>query len=86
MQSQTFANRYLAMRREKMQHGLQLAKRNKVCYLFLAPYAILFFTFFIHFIHRINIFMLQSFMLFKTLPTNFLFTIITIFKYFIFIT
>ena len=47
MQSQTFANRYLAMRREKMQHGWQLAKRNKVCYLFLAPYAILFFTFFI---------------------------------------
>ena len=35
------------MRREKMEHGWQLAKRNKVCYLFLAPYAILFFTFFI---------------------------------------
>lgn len=35
------------MKREKMQYGVQLAKRNKVCYLFLAPYAILFFTFFI---------------------------------------
>ena len=46
MQSQSFSNRYLTMRREKMQHGWQLAKRNKVCYLFLAPYAILFFTFF----------------------------------------
>ena len=47
MQSQSFASRYLTMRREKMQHGWQLAKRNKVCYLFLTPYAILFFTFFI---------------------------------------
>jgi multiple sugar transport system permease protein len=35
------------MRREKIQYGIQQAKRNKVCYLFLAPYAILFFTFFI---------------------------------------
>ena len=47
MQSQSFGSRYRTMRREKMQHGWQLAKRNKVCYLFLAPYAILFFTFFI---------------------------------------
>ena len=47
MQSQPFVSRYLTMKREKIQHGLQLAKRNKVCYLFLAPYAILFFTFFI---------------------------------------
>jgi len=47
MQSQSFASRYLTMRREKIQYGVQLAKRNKVCYLFLAPYAILFFTFFI---------------------------------------
>ena len=35
------------MKRERMQYGIHLAKRNKVCYLFLAPYAILFFTFFI---------------------------------------
>ena len=47
MQTQSFGSRYLTMRCEKIQHGLQQAKRNKVCYLFLAPYAILFFTFFI---------------------------------------
>ena len=47
MQSQSFANRYLTMRREKMAHGWTLAKRNRGCYLFLAPYAILFFMFFI---------------------------------------
>ena len=35
------------MKRERIAHGWSLAKRNKVCYLFLAPYAILFFTFFI---------------------------------------
>ncbi len=47
MQSQSFAQRYLTMQREKMAHGWMMAKRNKDCYLFLAPYAILFFTFFI---------------------------------------
>ena len=47
MQSTSFAKRYMAMRKEKMAHGWTLAKRNKGCYLFLAPYAILFFTFFI---------------------------------------
>ena len=47
MQSQTFSKRYLTMKREKMAHSWTLAKRNKGCYLFLAPYAILFFTFFI---------------------------------------
>ena len=47
MQSQSFASRYLTMKREKMAHGWSLAKRNKGCYLFLAPYAILFITFFI---------------------------------------
>ena len=45
MQSQSFASRFLTMKREKMAHGWTLAKRNKGCYLFLAPYAILFFTF-----------------------------------------
>ena len=44
MNSQSFASRYLTMRREKMQHGWAMAKKNKFCYLFLAPYAILFFT------------------------------------------
>ena len=44
---QSFASRYWNMKKEKFQYGLQKAKNNKVCYLFLAPYAILFFTFFI---------------------------------------
>ena len=43
----SFSSRYFAMQREKFQHGLMQAKKNKGCYLFLAPYAILFFTFFI---------------------------------------
>ena len=47
MQSQSFAQKYFDMRREKITHSWTLAKRNKTCYLFLAPYAILFFTFFI---------------------------------------
>ena len=47
MQSQSFTSRYMTMKRERMQYGIRLAKRNKVCYLFLAPYAIIFFTFFI---------------------------------------
>ena len=37
----------MAMKRDQFHHGLAQAKRNKICYLFLAPYAILFFTFFI---------------------------------------
>ena len=45
MQSSSFAQRYLAMRRDKIRHGWAQAKRNKTCYLFLAPYALLFFTF-----------------------------------------
>ena len=47
VQTGSFAKRYLTMRSEKMSYGLSKAKRMKVCYLFLAPYAILFFTFFI---------------------------------------
>ena len=35
------------MKREKLKYGWAKAKRMKVCYLFLAPYAILFFVFFI---------------------------------------
>ena len=46
-QTQSFASRFMAMKREQFQHGWALAKRNKTCYLFLAPYALLFFTFFI---------------------------------------
>ena len=47
MQSQSFASRFLNMKREQLSHGWAEAKRNKTCYLFLAPYAILFITFFI---------------------------------------
>lgn len=46
MQS-SFTSKYFGMKRDQIQHGWAQAKRNKVCYLFLAPYAILFFTFFI---------------------------------------
>ena len=35
------------MKKDKINYGFNKAKRMKVCYLFLAPYAILFFTFFI---------------------------------------
>ena len=47
MQAQSFASRYFKMKREKLKYGWAKAKRMKVCYLFLAPYAILFFVFFI---------------------------------------
>ena len=47
MQSESMFNRYFTMKKENFRHGLAEAKRNKVCYLFLAPYAILFITFFV---------------------------------------
>ena len=47
MQSQSMFSRFVTMKKENFHHGLAEAKRNKVCYLFLAPYAILFITFFI---------------------------------------
>ena len=43
----SLAGRYLSMKREKLRYDWQKAKSMKTCYLFLAPYAILFFTFFI---------------------------------------
>ena len=43
--SQSFASRFLTMKRNNIKHGWKLAKQNRTCYLFLAPYAILFFTF-----------------------------------------
>lgn len=46
-QTQSMTSRYIKMKRENFQHALAQAKRNKVCYLFLAPYAILFITFFV---------------------------------------
>ncbi len=42
-----FASRYMNMKAEQFRYGVAKAKRMKVCYLFLAPYAILFITFFI---------------------------------------
>ena len=47
VQTQSFAKRYLSMKKDKIKYGFNKAKRMKVCYFFLAPYAILFFTFFI---------------------------------------
>lgn len=42
-----FASRYFNMKSNQLRYGWEKAKRMKVCYLFLAPYAILFTTFFI---------------------------------------
>ena len=47
MQLGSFGQRYFNMKANKLRYGWEKAKRSKVCYLFLAPYAILFFTFFI---------------------------------------
>ena len=44
---QSLLKQSLAIRREKIQYGWKNAKRMKICYLFLAPYAVLFTTFFI---------------------------------------
>ncbi|MBE5786272.1 MAG: sugar ABC transporter permease [Clostridiales bacterium] len=43
----SFSRRYLNMKKNALHYNWEKAKRMKVCYLFLAPYAILFFTFFI---------------------------------------
>lgn len=45
--SSSFASRYCRMKLEQFHYGWHKAKRQKVCYLFLAPYALLFLTFFI---------------------------------------
>lgn len=47
MQSKGLTSKYVNMKKEQFQYGLLQARKNKVCYLFLAPYAILFITFFI---------------------------------------
>ena len=47
MQSPTFMTKYFGMKKDKIRYGWDKAKRMKVCYLFLAPYAILFFVFYI---------------------------------------
>ena len=43
----SFVAKYARIKRDKFRYGLARAKRMRVCYLFLAPYAILFFAFFI---------------------------------------
>jgi len=43
----TLTGKYIRMKREQLQYDWEKAKRMKVCYLFLLPYALLFFTFFI---------------------------------------
>ncbi len=40
-------SKYLGMRKERLRYDWAKAKRMKVCYLFLLPYAVLFLTFFI---------------------------------------
>ncbi|MBR4236772.1 MAG: sugar ABC transporter permease [Clostridia bacterium] len=47
MQTKTLAGKYLRIKQRKLSYSFSKAKRMRVCYLFLAPYAILFFTFFI---------------------------------------
>ena len=47
MQSGSLLKKYFSTKRMKISYGWDKAKRMKVCYLFLAPYAILFITFFI---------------------------------------
>ena len=43
----SFIGKYARIKRDKFKYNLAKARRMKVCYLFLAPYAILFFAFFI---------------------------------------
>lgn len=44
---QTSLNRYWSIKKDSLQYGAEKAKRMKVCYLFLLPYALLFTLFFI---------------------------------------
>ena len=43
----SLAANYITMKRERLHYDWEKAKRMKLCYLFLLPYALLFFTFFI---------------------------------------
>lgn len=47
MDNASIRKRYIKMKREKFQRGFSQIRQNKICYLFLAPYAVLFFTFII---------------------------------------
>jgi len=42
-----FIKSFASMKKEQLRYSWQKAKRMKMCYLFLLPYAVLFFTFFI---------------------------------------
>ena len=43
----SFAGKYLSMKKDRLRDDLHKARQMKMCYFFLAPYAILFCTFFI---------------------------------------
>ena len=43
----SFASKYIALKKENFHYNWQKAKKMKICYFFLAPFAVLFFTFFI---------------------------------------
>ena len=47
MQSGSVLKKYASYKQRKISYSWDKARRMKVCYLFLAPYAILFLTFFI---------------------------------------
>ena len=42
-----FMGKYVRLKRDNLRYGFEKARRMKVCYLFLAPYAVLFFAFYI---------------------------------------
>ena len=42
-----YLSKYVKLRRHNLSVALKRAKRSKACYLFLAPYAILFFLFYV---------------------------------------
>ena len=44
---QTSLNRYWSLKKDSLHYGVEKAKRMKVCYIFLLPYALLFTLFFI---------------------------------------
>ncbi len=44
---QSTLEKYFSLKRDNLRYGWDKAKKMKICYFFLAPYAILFFTFFI---------------------------------------
>ena len=47
MSSNGLMSKYIALKRDRFSYSLKKAKNMKVCYAFLLPYAVLFFTFYI---------------------------------------